>query len=290
MEFENLDNSPSALRAFLEAEGLALKKRWGQNFMVSPGARRRISDTLDPGGSDTVWEVGPGIGSITAALAPAAGALTVFEIDHGLIRVLRRRFGDSITIVPGDAVKTLPQQLGAGAPDLFCGNLPYSSAAAIISVLLETGAGSGGCRRLVATVQREVAGRMVAAPGSKAYSPLTVLCSLSGVPRHVMDLAAGSFYPPPGVVSAVVAIELSAVDPARLALATLCSRSLFADRRKTVRNNLKRLAGTLDLPPDYLESVLTRVGVDPGVRAEVLEPEAFLAVADLLRPDYSGRT
>ena len=90
------------LREFLESEGLALKKRFGQNFMVSPGARRGVVEVLGIGPDDEVWEIGPGLGAITTLIVDAAARVVVYEIDHGIMSVLGRRFGDRVTIVAGD--------------------------------------------------------------------------------------------------------------------------------------------------------------------------------------------
>ena len=193
-----------------------------------------------------VLEIGPGLGAITAMLVEVAGQVVVFEIDHGVMRVLRERFGQAITIVAGDAVKTLGLKGPAGeaggsissGPDLVVGNLPYRSAAAIVAVLLESDRIASSCRRMVFTVQREMARRMVASPGGKEYSTLSVLCGMAGTVTHHSDVAAGSFYPVPEVVSSLVSVEPKQVDHGLLRLASLCARSLFASRRKTIRNNL----------------------------------------------------
>lgn len=294
MDWSALDNSPPAIREFLAAEGLAPKKRWGQNYMVSPGARDSVIalSGLRPG--EGAWEIGPGLGAITSRIVTVAGEVTLFEIDHGMIRVLRSRFGDRVRIVPGDAVASLASELAEGSqrPDCIIGNLPYRSAASIIAVLLESDRVPGECRRMVFTVQREMARRMLALPGQKDYSPFTVLCTLAGTVRHGGDLAGGSFYPPPGVVSSLVSIEPSGVDRTSIRLASVCARSLFVSRRKTIRNNLPGLITTLALPRAAVEERIEECGIRLSARAETVEPEAFLELASSLRldlsPDYSG--
>jgi len=291
MDWSKIDNSSAALRRFLDQEGLAPKKRWGQNFMTSPGARRVVLTALGVLPGDLIWEIGPGLGAITAMLVEVAGQVVVFEIDHGVMRVLRERFGQAITIVAGDAVKTLGLNGPAGeaggstssGPDLVVGNLPYRSAAAIVAVLLESDRIASSCRRMVFTVQREMARRMVASPGGKEYSTLSVLCGMAGTVTHHSDVAAGSFYPVPEVVSSLVSVEPKQVDHGLLRLASLCARSLFASRRKTIRNNLPTLGSALGMSTAEIQDVLDEVGIDNSRRAETVEPGAYLQLAERIR-------
>ncbi len=289
MDWSKIDNSPAALRRFLEEEGLAPKKRWGQNFMVSPGARSAVVTALGVRPDDLVWEIGPGFGAITALLVEAARQVVVFEIDHGIIRVLRERFGSALAIVAGDAVKTLAgesRESVSSGPNLVVGNLPYRSAAAIIAVLLETDGIGSRCRRMVFTVQREMARRMVALPGRKEYSPFSVLCALTGAVTHDSDLAAGSFYPAPEVVSSLVSVEPKPVDRGLLQLASVCARSLFSSRRKTIRNNLRTLESATGVAVEEIQRALDEIGIENSRRAETVEPEAYLRLAERIR---SGR-
>jgi 16S rRNA (adenine1518-N6/adenine1519-N6)-dimethyltransferase len=286
VDWAKIDNSPSALRGFLEHQGLAPKKRWGQNFMVAPGARKSVVTALGVQNDDLVWEIGPGLGAITAMLVAVAREVVVFEIDHGVMRILQERFGGTIRIVAGDAVKTLDaERRGATSqgPDLVAGNLPYRSAAPIVAALLESNRIGSGCRRMVFTVQREMARRMVAPPGEKEYSPFSVLCSLTGTVIHISDLAAGSFYPVPEVVSSLVSIEPKVTDHGLLRLASLCARSLFVSRRKTIRNNLPTLATALNVPIAEIQQALDLSGIINSRRAETVEPDAYLQLARHLR-------
>ena len=291
MDWSKIDNSPAALRRFLEEEGLAPKKRWGQNFMISPGARSAVVTALGVRPDDLVWEIGPGFGAITAMLVEAARQVVVFEIDHGIIRVLRERFGSALAIVAGDAVKTLAgegREPVSSGPDLVVGNLPYRSAAAIIAVLLETG--GTGCRRMVFTVQREMARRMVALPGRKEYSPFSVLCALTGTVTHNSDLAVGSFYPVPGVVSSLVSVEPKPVDRELLRLASVCARSLFSSRRKTIRNTLPTLESAAGVAAAEIQRALDEIGIENSRRAETVEPEDYLRLAERIRSRRSSES
>lgn len=286
--WSGLDDSPARIREALEERGLALKKRWGQNFMVSRAARERIVAELGVEEGDLVWEIGPGLGSITVLLAERGARVVVFEVDYGLIGAIRDRFGDAVTVVEGDAVKTLPD--APGPPDLIAGNLPYRSAAAIVSTILESER-FAGVRRMVFTVQREMARRMVAGPGSSDYSPFSVLCSIACRARLAGDLSRGNFYPAPDVVSSVVVLEPRPLDPRLRALASTAARSLFAQRRKTVANNLTNLARALAREPDAIFAALDEAGIDASTRAETVSAERFLELARVLAArGYSGST
>ncbi|MFW5743151.1 MAG: 16S rRNA (adenine(1518)-N(6)/adenine(1519)-N(6))-dimethyltransferase RsmA [Spirochaetota bacterium] len=288
MTWKGLDESPGRIRELLASRGLALKKRWGQNFMISGQARGRIVSELRVEKGELVWEIGPGLGSITALLLDRGARVAVFEVDYGLIGVIRERFGDSVTVVEGDAVKTLPQ--AAGNPDRIAGNLPYRSAAAIVSTILESERFSG-VRRMVFTVQREMARRMVAGPGASDYSPFSVLCSIAADARLAGDLACGNFYPAPDVVSSVVVLEPRAVEPRLRRLASTAARSLFAQRRKTVANNAGNLAAALGAEREAVVGVLEEVGIELSGRAETVSADRFLELAGVLAArGYSGLT
>jgi len=288
--FEGLDDSPRRIRVLLDERALALKKRWGQNFMISRAARERIVDALEPGPDDLVWEIGSGLGAITELLVDRAARVVVFEVDYGLMQVIGDRFGEAVTIVAGDAVKTLPA--AEEPPDRVVGNLPYRSAAAIISVILETPHLIERARRLVFTVQREMALRMVAAPDTPDYSAFSVLCQLNTRVKHAGDLSRGNFYPAPDVVSSIVTMEPTPLDPVLRALCAHVTRALFAQRRKTISNNSAVLAAALEADPDEVKAGIVSAGVDLSTRAESVPPQQFLEIARRLSElgGYSGRT
>lgn len=201
-------DSPADIRALLEQRGLALKKRWGQNFLVNRGARERLVSLLAPRETDTVWEVGPGLGSMTALMAPRVARLFAFEVDHGLCRYLEETLSTqpSFSLVAGDFLETWRTIFAAhGSPDCVLGNLPYRSASLMIADMIEGGLRP---RTLVLTVQRELAQRMASLPGEKSYSSFSVLCQCCYTVKSRGDLKPGSFYPVPEVVSSVVEMSL----------------------------------------------------------------------------------
>lgn len=282
MNLDDIDDAPARIRDLLQEHGIALKKRWGQNFMISRRARERVVAELSPQPDETVWEIGPGLGGITALLVGRAREVVVFEVDHGLMTILDQRFGDAVRIVAGDAVKTLVEE--AGRADRIVGNLPYRSAAAIVTSILETPRVLAAARRLVFTVQREVAHRMVAEPGSSDYSPFSVLCAISTAARLAGTLSPGNFYPAPDVVSSIVTMEpYDDVDPEIQRLCTVAARSLFAHRRKTIGNNASQLASALGLDRDEVRRLIERAGIRLSARAEEIAPGEYLSLARLLR-------
>ena len=282
MRFDGFDDSPRRIRGLLEERGLALKKRWGQNFMITASARERIVDELDPGRDELVWEIGSGLGAITALLVARAGRVVVFEVDFGLMKVIEERFGEAVSIVAGDAVKTVRQV--DERPDRIVGNLPYRSAAAIVSTILESPRLLAAAHRLVFTVQREMALRMVAGPGTSDYSPFSVLGRLSTVPRLVGDLSRGNFYPAPDVVSSIIVMDPVAVDPRTQRCCALAARSLFAQRRKTVGNNAASLAAAIGADLPLVKQLIVDTGIDLASRAEEIAPQTFLELAARLVP------
>ena len=276
-------NSPAEVRALLANHNLRPQKRWGQNFMVNPRAREKLAATLAPQPTDTVWEIGPGLGALTRMLLDRCARLVLFEIDHGLIRLLQQELGEipHVTIVPGDFIRTW-RAAGAThpAPDRIIGNLPFSSSSAIIATLIEHDALPATC---VFTVQKELAQRVVAAPGSRNYSSFSLLCQcLSEVADHG-ELAPGTFYPVPEVTSSVIELRPAAHAGrvrSRPVLFHLI-RASFHARRKTLRNNLLA-QGRFGLAKSELLEAVEEIGVDAGVRAEELDPLTVIRLANAL--------
>lgn len=281
-------DSPAALKAFLEERGFGMQKKFGQNFLVNRAVRERLVDALNIEPGSIVWEIGPGLGSMTDEILRRRARLTAFEIDRGFAEALRGFFSgnDGFTLVEGDVLKTWkPQWDSAGAPDRLFGNLPYNIAATVIGDTIESGARFD---RVVVTVQKEVALRMAAKPATEHYSSFSVLCQWAYDVEPLMDIAAGSFWPVPGVVSRAVAMTKRDVWPDCANPATFAKvlRALFSSRRKTVRNNLSawlRSSGRADPLADVdrlTEDILASAGIDPGERAERLAVNDFRSLSD----------
>ena len=276
-------NSPAEVRAALRRLGVEPKKRWGQNFMLNPRTRSKLVTTLGPRAGDTVWEIGPGLGAVTGELLPRCARLVLFEIDHGLIRYLQEELVDhaQVAIVAGDFLRTWQQACAEhGPPDRIIGNLPYSCASAIIAALVQHDAVPVNC---VFTVQRELAERLLAAPGTRNYSSLSVLCQcLSEISAHG-ELAPGTFYPVPEVTSAVIELRpgLRNRQVSNRSVLFALIRAAFQTRRKTLRNNLLAQGG-FGLSKGELLDAVEAAGVDAGCRAEELAPGTVIRLANAL--------
>jgi 16S rRNA (adenine1518-N6/adenine1519-N6)-dimethyltransferase len=292
-------DSPQALKALLEAEGLAMSKRFGQNFLVNRNSRERVLEELKAERGMTVWEIGPGIGAMTALALEAGLAVTAFEIDHGFSRLLAKIFGGrpsgdgpAFKLVEGDFLDTWKAELeSSGPPDRIFGNLPYNAANAIVASLLEGGLVPP---RMIFTVQKEAGLRMIAVPGTKDYSSFSVLCTSACKSKLAFDLGASSFWPAPRVTSSVIRM-LPRRDPVAAddrAGFSAFVRALFSSRRKTLRNNL--VAAAASLGPALgrgdraslaaaLDEALAALGIRADVRAEALRPEELAAVYEALK-------
>ena len=274
-------NSAVSLRAFLEQEGLGMQKKFGQNFLINPNVRQPLVDAL--GGAhgaqkgDEVWEIGPGLGAMTALLLEKGFTVKAFEIDNGFIRILKKLFSQDagFELIEGDVLKTWQTCRSAfpGTDNSFLlGNLPYNIAAVLLADFIEK---KHVFSRMVVTVQKEVALRMAASAGSKDYSSFSVLCASVYKVKPLMTIRPSSFYPQPNVDSMGVLLEKrdSRVYPD---IFYPLVRTLFSSRRKTIKNNLLSFPG---ISRDICMSVLEENGLNENQRAENLEIEAFASLA-----------
>ena len=270
-------DSPVALKSFLEERGMAMQKKFGQNFLVNAAARKRLIDALDVNEGMTVWEVGPGLGSMTYEILERGASVTAFEIDRGFASVLKEAFDDrKLKLVEGDVLKTWKKESTEnGVASRFFGNLPYNVASAIVADMI-----SAGVRfdEAVITVQKEVAQRITATPGTEDYSSFSVLCQWAYDVSNVMDLAGGSFWPRPNVDSRAVKMVKKADFPRCKDPASFMKvlRAGFLQRRKTLKNNLSSICGSATEAAKVLESA----GIDPARRAETLTLDEFLVLSD----------
>jgi len=283
-------DSPKQISLFLKDKGLTLKKRFGQNFLVSPGARRKILSLLEPLPGETLWEIGPGIGSMTHMLVGNVEKLFAFEIDHGLIRVLEESLGNvsTLVVVAGDYLKTWRRTSELhGLPDAVVGNLPYNAAAPIIASLTEWEA---PVRRAVFTVQREVARRMAASPRTKDYSSFSLTCQARFDVQLHGDIAPASFYPVPEVTSTIVRLVPNtrdrSCDPGLFAEVV---RILFAARRKTIRNNLLSERNGELYSRGIVETALREAEIDPTARGEELSVDEVVGLVVALERARRGK-
>lgn len=271
-------NSAAELRAFLDGNSLGMRKKYGQNFLINPGVRQDLVSALGADTGDSVWEIGPGLGAMTRLLLDRGLAVRAFEIDPGFARLLRELFAgeENFTLVEGDALKTWPAQ--PPAPYLL-GNLPYNIAAILLAGFIEQGR---FFKRVVVTVQREVALRMAAVPGSPDYSSFSVLCASAYRVKPLMLIKSASFYPRPNVDSQGLLLELK--DNAggiRPSCFYPLLRQLFSSRRKMIKNNLAVfIASRSKVPPTAAAAaILEESAINGSRRAEDLTLKDFTALA-----------
>lgn len=286
-------NSPSSIKAYMDSMSIAMRKQYGQNFLLNEAARQKLAVEAVPKGG-TVWEVGPGIGAMTEELLRRGAKVVAFEIDRAFISSLKSFFGKYIAsgdlrIVEGDVLKTWEKEANiiermsgdkeGRAPLHLFGNLPYNIAATLTASIIEKSAikwRSVPFDKCVITVQKEVAERMTAKAGSKDYSSLSVVCQWAYKIHALMDLSPAFFWPRPRVASRSLVMERREDFPrcADAKMFVRMTRALFSSRRKTIRNNLSRfLHGT-----QRAEEVLLRAGIDKDVRAETLDIDTLLRI------------
>ncbi len=277
-------NSPAELKTILDSNGFSMQKKFGQNFLINQKAREKLIEALDVQKDTTVWEIGPGLGAMTSGLLSKGADVTVFEIDRGFVSLLGQFFeqyskNNSFRIIEGDVLKTWygQTQKGTVLPQRFFGNLPYNIAATLIADTIEQGIRFERC---VFTVQKEVAVRMAAKPGSADNSSLSVLCNWAYDVKPLMDLSGSNFWPKPNVDSRAVLLTPKADWPGcqNPKLFVKMQRALFSSRRKTIRNNLQGYLNNSEKTVEYLQ----KAGLDPMLRAEVLTIQQMLKLCDVI--------
>ncbi len=277
-------DSPKAIKSLLDREGLALSKKFGQNFLFSSHVRENIVRelTLDP--TMKVWEVGPGIGSLTTLMLDIGCLVTAFEIDHGFCRILNEQaFGEdeNFRLIEGDVLKTWEKLWKAeGTPDRICGNLPYNVGSVVIAKVLES-----GCLppKMVYTLQTEVALRLSAKPGEKNWSSFSLLAQMDYEVKNAFTISGSNFYPEPNVSSSVVTMTKRSaplVESALREVFLVVVRDLFSHKRKTIKNNLLGGKTGARFGKDGVALILEKSGVDASKRAEQLDWAQFIAISE----------
>jgi 16S rRNA (adenine1518-N6/adenine1519-N6)-dimethyltransferase len=265
----NLEDLPP-LREALAAAGLTARKRFGQHFLLDLNVTRKIARLAGRLEGETVVEVGPGPGGLTRALLEAGARVIAVEKDARflpLLEALAAHAEGRLIIVQADALELGADAAPPGAP--VVANLPYNVATPLLVGWLTN---AWRPRAMTLMFQKEVAERIVAAPGSKDYGRLSVLAQALAETRIVMELPARAFTPPPKVDSAVVSLTPHAERPSDALVERLqrVTAAAFGQRRKMLRSSLKPLGG---------EALCEAVGVDPTARAEDLSVAQYLALA-----------
>ena len=271
--------SPGATRALLEEYGLATKHRLGQNFLIDNHVIERIMQLAALDGTERVVEVGPGIGTLTLALLQEASRVVSIEADATLEPVLETHalMHDNFRFIMGDALKVAPADIAdaaGGAPTVLVANLPYNVAATIILQYFQT---MPALETAVVMVQKEVADRIAAHPGTKEYGGYTAKLGLYARVAGRFEVPPRCFMPAPHVDSAVVRLErvVDGLDEDACARTARVIDAAFAQRRKTIRNSMS----SSGFDRAALDAAFAACGIAPTTRAETLGVDEFVRLA-----------
>ena len=271
----------------LQRHHFTFQKKYGQNFLIDPNVLDRVVRAADITAEDCVLEIGPGIGTMTQRLAERAGKVAAVEIDRNLIPILEETLAPypNVTIINEDILKLdlrqLAEEMWEGRPMKVVANLPYYITTPIVMGLLE---GEALLHSITVMVQREVADRMQAGPGTKDYGALSLAVQYYARPEIVANVPPNCFLPRPNVGSAVIRLTRYEEPPVQVAdekkLFALI-RASFNQRRKTLANSLGNAAG-LKVSREQVTGALEELGLSATIRGEALTLEHFAALGNLL--------
>ncbi|MFM1655439.1 16S rRNA (adenine(1518)-N(6)/adenine(1519)-N(6))-dimethyltransferase RsmA [Brevibacillus sp. B_LB10_24] len=278
--------TPTRTRAILEEYGFSFKKSLGQNFLVDPNILHNIVEAAELSKEKAVIEVGPGIGALTEQLCRAAGRVLAIELDQRLLPILAQTLSpyENVEVIHGDVLqldlkRLIAERLGGSGAISVVANLPYYVTSPILMKLLEE---KLPLESIVVMIQKEVADRIAAKPGTKDYGSLSVAAQFYAVPEVEMIVPASVFIPKPNVDSAVLSLRIRKQPPVEVndeRLFFKVVRASFGQRRKTLLNNM--ITSLFGKERKLLAAeVLNAVGIDPGRRGETLAIEEFAAIAN----------
>lgn len=275
---------PRTVRQIMTMFGLNFRKEFGQNFLTDPEVIDAIADACYPTGDCTVLEIGPGIGTLTRSLAARYRQVIALEIDRSLIPVLHYTLADcrNVTVVNEDVMQADLGSLLADAfragPVAVCANLPYYITTPILMKLLESRLPFEG---ITVMVQAEVADRLCARAGAKAYGAITVAVNYYGAAEEILFVPADRFVPAPKVNSKVVRMTLwkdKPCVPADEAMLFRTVKAAFGQRRKTLANALA--TGFPELGKERISAILADMGLPADIRGERLDIARFVELSD----------
>jgi 16S rRNA (adenine1518-N6/adenine1519-N6)-dimethyltransferase len=274
------------IRPLLERHGFHFSKSMGQNFLIQEWVPKRILQVSGIDRETGVLEIGPGIGVLTQELCGAAGKVMTIELDRALLPVLDETLSkfDNLEIVNGDVLKLpLRQLIAEKLPQkklAACANLPYNITTPVLRALLEL-----ECfQQITVMIQKEVAQRICAKPGTPEYGAFTVFVNYYASPSICFDVPPDCFYPRPKVTSSVITLKTFSRDAAieEREFFFSVTRAAFSQRRKTLVNGLSSLtAGKLS--KEQLQDAIVSCGFQPLVRGETLSLEDFMRLSRLLK-------
>ena len=284
---EKLSNPQKTIEV-IQKYGFDFQKKFGQNFLIDSHVLDKIIASADITKDDFVLEIGPGIGTMTQYLAEAARAVTAVEIDRNLIPILQETLAeyDNVDVINQDVLKTdlvaLAQEKNGGNPIKVVANLPYYITTPIIMGLFESHV---PIKSITVMVQKEVALRMQAGPGTKDYGALSLAVQYYAEPYIAANVPPNCFIPRPNVGSAVIRLtrhEKPPVDVEDEKLMFRLIRASFNQRRKTLANGLNN-APDIHLSKEAIQESILALGVPVNVRGEALTLEQFAALSNVIR-------
>lgn len=279
--------NPQETIQILQKHDFHFQKKFGQNFLIDPHVLEKIVDAAEVTEEDFVLEIGPGIGTMTQYLCERARQVLAVEIDKNLIPILKETLADydNVEIWQGDILKQdiqgIAEQYNGGMPIKVVANLPYYITTPIIMELLESRV---PVSNITVMVQKEVADRMQAKPGTKEYGALSLAVQYYAAPYLAANVPPNCFMPRPGVGSAVIRLDCLKHTPVevrdeRLMFALI--RASFNQRRKTLQNGIAN-SSELHFSKEEAAKALEAVGLSPSIRGEKLSLREFAALADQL--------
>ena len=279
--------NPKQTIAVIQKYGFSFQKRYGQNFLIDGHVLDKIIAAAGVTKEDVVLEIGPGIGTMTQRLSQAAARVIAVEIDAALIPILGETLADcgNVTVINGDILKLdlrgLLEREAGGRPVRVVANLPYYITTPIIMGLFESGV---PIDTITVMVQKEVAERMQAGPGSKDYGALSLAVQYYAEPYIAANVPPNCFIPRPNVGSAVIRLTRHEKPPVAAADPELMFRLIrasFNQRRKTLLNSLAN-ASELSFSKEEIGAAVEKMGLSPSVRGETLSLAQFAQLSDLL--------
>lgn len=279
--------NPQATIAVLNKYGFTFQKKFGQNFLIDPHVLDKIIRAAEITEDDFVLEIGPGMGTMTQYLAYAAREVYAVEIDKSLIPILEDTLSDydNVTVINEDVLKVdineLAVHYNGGKPIKVVANLPYYITTPIIMGLFESHV---PVKSITVMVQKEVAQRMQAGPGTKDYGALSLAVQFYAEPYIVANVPPNCFMPRPGVGSAVIRLTLHENPPVTVKNEKLLFqiiRASFNQRRKTLQNGLNN-SPEIHASKEQIQAAIGQLGVSPSVRGEALTLGQFAVLADIL--------
>ncbi|UGQ16259.1 16S rRNA (adenine(1518)-N(6)/adenine(1519)-N(6))-dimethyltransferase RsmA [Borrelia sp. RT5S] len=265
-------NSINSIKTELERKNIAPRKIWGQHYLINEYIRESIIDALEVRENEKVWEIGPGLGSMTVILLKKINFLTAFEIDPKYSEILNEQFGkfENFKLIEGDFLKTHKRE--KTSVNKIFSNLPYNIASKVIYTLIE----GKILKQMVLTVQKELADRMLATKGNKNYSSFTVLVQSHFNVTKIMNIDKNNFYPIPRVGSTTVKLIPKNQEIKEFKEFNQLVRTVFTSRRKKLKNTIVNFVKNEKiLKEEFLKNFLDK-------RPEEISVQEFIAISNKL--------